>query len=95
MTVRLAIFLLALLVSVASAHSVGGGLPKIMGGSSFNAKLKNRNAFEYTQARGFEAGPVMERSPVVAGTPTKNPRAQSCGAGKGSCPAGLCCSSDG
>jgi hypothetical protein len=94
-----AIFLSALLASVACAHSEAGnsrnGLPKIMGGSRFNANLKNRNIFEYTQARDSEAGSVTKRSPVVAGTRTKNPRAQSCGAGVGSCPAGYCCSLDG
>jgi hypothetical protein len=94
-----AIFLLALLASVISAPSEVGnsrnGLPKIMGGSRFNANLKNRNIFEYTQARDFKAGPVRERSPVVAGTQTKHPRQQGCGPGVGSCPAGYCCSSDG
>jgi hypothetical protein len=93
------IFLSALLASVACAHSEAGnsrnGLPKIMGGSRFNANLKTRNIFEYTKARDSEAGSVTKRSPVVAGTRTKNPRAQSCGAGVGSCPAGYCCSSDG
>jgi len=87
-----AIFLSALLVSVTSAHSETGNSPnsplKIMGGSRFNANLKNRNLFEHIQARDFEVGPVRERSPLV-------PRAQSCGAGVGSCPAGYCCSSDG
>jgi hypothetical protein len=90
-----AIFLLALLASVIRAVNPHGGLPKIMGGSRLNAALKNRRTFDFTQARDSEAEFVKERSPVIAGTRTKNPRQGSCGPGVGSCPAGYCCSSDG
>lgn len=92
-------FLLALLVSIASGHRIIGdrssGLVKVMGGRRFRRDLDNRMTFEHAPAREIEFGPLEVRSPTLEDMPTKIPRAQSCGAGAGSCPAGYCCSSNG
>lgn len=93
---RSTILVLVALSAIAAAHGndATAGLPKIMGGSKFLRNLKSRNVF--TETFGLEPEALEARTPTPAETSFLEARAgETCGAGVGSCAAGLCCSSAG
>jgi hypothetical protein len=70
----LSILRAAVVLADGEAGSHGYGLPRIMGGGKFKAAFQNREAFGNAQPRDFKVGPVEERSPLIAGSPTIGPR---------------------
>jgi hypothetical protein len=97
--------LVAAWVGMAAAHGDIPGMPKIMGGRKFMAKIRselnqkkrelNERAAKVAEIERAKYS-VVEREPPtrVQRAPAANTASQ-CGAGHGSCSSGYCCSAEG
>jgi hypothetical protein len=92
---RSAALLWAALPALVFAHAEGDvhiGMPKVIGGSKFMAKLKSRNVF----SGSFGAyGGAFDAHAHAAGPRVEVRATETCGPGVGNCDAGYCCSQSG